>query len=347
MYRNMHLLFLVLAAIGLSTTSGVALSAGLRGPVFVPPTKAAKFILVDDVAPPVPVPGDAANVTYDGDSGALMFETATGVKDLAEFYRDALKKLGWQEQPSVINNDNMVQLDFTKGEASVDLTLMTMGDHTQVTGVTDGLASGSASGDDAENGATVLTFTDKDGLPSPNESVSSGTESTIFRHSISATVAAKVAVVVDMYRKELAAKGWTELPDKTKVDADSAFLVFDTPNGPATLTVKRDGSDTTLQLGLSDKAAASKSPLFPKPGQVKFALGNFTDNAVTVKIGGKSVKVPAGAGTKAPDGPMLDVAPGSIKAAMQGVQTETIEAGPDQIWMVMVGPGGLLPVQAY
>ena len=80
---------------------------------------------------------------------------------------------------------------------------------------------------------------------------------------------------------------------------------------------------------------------------MKIALGNITEKAATVKIGGKSVKVPAGAGTKAPDGPTIDIAPGTIKAEMQGVQSETIAAGPDQIWMVMVGPGGLLPVQAY
>jgi hypothetical protein len=325
----------------------------------VPPLQAntPSIILVDDPTPPLPMPEDAASVNYDAGSGSIMFETATAVKELAAFYRDAMKKQGWQEEPSVINNDNMVALDFSKGDSNLNLTLMTMGDHTQVTG--EGLApqsggegqsaesDGSADGNEPANGNTLLTFTDNNGLPVPNEGVSSGSESTLFRHSISATVAAKVSVVVEMYRKELSAKGWTEVPEKTKISDDAATVVFDTHNGPATLTVKRDGSDTMLQLGTSDRKAAEASPLFPKPGKVKIAVGNITDKAVTVKIGGKPVKVAAMAGSKSPDGPTLDVAPGTIKVTMQGVMEESIEAGPDQIWMVMVGPGGLLPVQAY
>ncbi len=315
------------------------------------------IILVDDskATPPIPLPPDAENMNYDAESGSLQFDSATGPKELAQFFRDAMKKLGWTAEPSVIDQENMVDVMFSKGEDQLNFTMMKMGDHTQFSAEGEALASKAAADSSAasdssaqvENGNTLLTFTDKDGLPVPNEGVSSGSESTIFRHSISATVAAKVAVVVDMYRKELSAKGWKEVEDKTKISDDAATVIFDTPNGPATLTVKRDGSDTSLQLGISDKLAASKSPLFPKPGQVKVALGNITEKTVTVKIGGKAIKVKALAGSKAPDGPMIDIAPGTFKAEMQGVQTETIEAGPDQIWMIMVGPGGLLPIQAY
>jgi hypothetical protein len=100
-------------------------------------------------------------------------------------------------------------------------------------------------------------------------------------------------------------------------------------------------------LSTRDKDAASKSPLFPKPGQVKIGLGNINTKAADVVVNGKHVKVPGGAGAKAPDGPTLDVPPGQIKIELKGTDPQTIDAGPDQIWLVMVGPGGLLPVQAY
>jgi hypothetical protein len=345
------------ALTGLSLLAIIAAGPAASGPIgqALKAPGLSLLTLIEGAAPPVPMPADAASVDYDSDSGSLMFESATSVKELAQFYRDAMKTSGWSEQPSVINNDTMIVLDFSKGDANLNLTLMTMGDHTQVTGTGEGLSGAGdnsesadgSSGDGAAGGNTVLTFSDKDGLPSPNEATSSGSESSLFRRSVMATVEAKVPAVVEMYRKELAARGWTEATDKAQISDDSASLTFDTPNGPGFFTITRDGDNTNIQVGYSDKAAASQSPLFPKPGQVKIAIGNITDSAATVMIGGKTVKVKALAGSTAPDGPTLDVAPGTLKAEMEGGRAETIEAGPDQIWMIMVGPGGLLPIRAY
>jgi hypothetical protein len=50
---------------------------------------------------------------------------------------------------------------------------------------------------------------------------------------------------------------------------------------------------------------------------------------------------------KGPDGPTIDLAPGKYDVALKSHGHETVEAGPEEIWIVMIGPGGLLAVQAY
>ena len=70
-----------------------------------------------------------------------------------------------------------------------------------------------------------------------------------------------------------------------------------------------------------------------------------------ITINKQTIKVAAGAGTKAPDGPMLDLPPGKYKifdqAAGQAAQNDEVEVGADEIWGLMIGPGGVLPLQVY
>ena len=102
-------------------------------------------------------------------------------------------------------------------------------------------------------------------------------------------------------------------------------------------------SDADLTLTQKSKAAAS--PLAPKPGMVKLVFGNMSDKAADVAIAGKHVKMTAGQGAKGPDGPTLEVKPGKLSATMKGAQAADFEAGPDEIWMVGVGPGGLIAIK--
>ena len=298
-------------------------------------------------SPPVPVPADAASLNYDAESGSMEFETQTAVKEIADFYRDGMKKLGWSVQPTVIKNDNMVSLDFSKGEDTISLTMMKMGDHTQVQGEGEGLVSKAAKQAAAAGPDVELTAEDSNGIPIPSEHTSSGNEQTLFRKNVDVTVSANVASVVKFFRTELTKKGWKEQVDKTSVNETSAELTFDTDTGPVPLKITRDGENTNATLSIRDTESAKKSPLFPKPGQVKIAMGNITENNAVLIIGGKNIKVPANSGSKKPDGPTLDLPPGKIEVVLKGGAKETIIAGSDQIWMIMIGPGGLLPLQAY
>lgn len=93
---------------------------------------------------------------------------------------------------------------------------------------------------------------------------------------------------------------------------------------------------------------AKKSGLLAKPGQTKLLFGNYLETEAAITIAGKTIKVSAGAGSKGPDGPTLDVAPGKYPYKLKGgAPDDPIEVGADEIWGVMIGPGGVLTLQMY
>ena len=225
----------------------------------------------DDAKPPLPMPDDASDVVYDAGSGSLDFSSAKSVKDLAAFYRDVAKKQGWKEQPSVINKDNMVVLDFgVKGSEVANITVMRMGDASNVTVEGDALKgkdSGDATADakadtkaDDAPAAPVpakadlppLVAVEKHGLPMPDGMSSSINE---FNDNIKLMFIApnSVADIVAFYRAELTKKDWKETA--AKVSENEAALSFTTPKGPARLTVKRNGEDSETELALGPDAA--------------------------------------------------------------------------------------------
>ena len=99
---------------------------------------------------PVPVPEDAEDVEFDGADGKLEFSSASSIQAVADFYRSAMKQQGWDPRSSVINNANMVVLNFAKAGKSVSFTIMRMGPKTNVSADGSGLKVASAkSADDA------------------------------------------------------------------------------------------------------------------------------------------------------------------------------------------------------
>ena len=81
---------------------------------------------------PVPVPETAEDVEFDGADGKLEFSSASSLKSVADFYRSTMKQQGWASRSSVINNANMVVLNFSKAGKAVSFTIMKMGDKTNV-----------------------------------------------------------------------------------------------------------------------------------------------------------------------------------------------------------------------
>ena len=302
---------------------------------------------------PVPLPADAEDVDFDGDDGKLEFTSASSVRAIAEFYRAQLKPQGWAEQRSVINRDNMVVLELSKEKKKLRFTIMQMGPAVNVSATGSGLKTQSAAGaapSGGGGGGAVAALEAEDlsnGLPVPKEHTFSTGERSPFRYSANANVSADIPSVVAFYRKELGARGWKEAADKAVVKGDSADLAFTAPDGPAALKISRDGGETVITLTVRQEAEARKSPLMPKPGQVTVLLGNVSGGVAEVSLGGKTVKVPVGAGAKGPDGPTLSLPPGKYKVTLKGGKGEDFTAGPDEIWGVMAGPGGLLALQFY
>lgn len=338
------------------------LAAGTKSPAAPPPQSKASGpalrVLADNKAP-VPVPDSAEDIEFDGADGSLEFTTASPLQSVADFYRATMKEQGWNPQSSVINNANMVVLNFAKAGKAVSFTLMRMGNTTKVSGEGSALkvAGGKSAGVAAAAPAPVqasaedLEAEESGGLPVPKRHTMSEGTKTPFRRELQASVPLELTDVLGFYRRELGKLNWKEESRGTTIGTDSAAVAFTAPEGPAVLRLGRKDGATSVRLMVKDPAAVAKAGIMPKPGQAKVLFGNINPAAETITFNNKPVSVAAGVGVKNPDGPTLDLPPGkykySIKLAGKPAQNDEIELGADEVWGVMIGPGGVLALQAY
>lgn len=309
---------------------------------------------------PIPVPETAEDVEFDGGDGKLEFSSPSSVKLVAAFYRSAMKPLGWKEGSSVINRANMVVLNFTKGRDAISLTIMQMGAKANVSADGSGLKSAgtkrsgkAAVADTPSQPATAddLIVEESGGLPVPKRHTLTLGEQTPFRRDLTANVPLDLSAVLGFYRSELGKRNWKEQPGGAPATADNAVVAYTAPEGPAVLKLGRKDGETTVKLMLKNPGEAGKAGILPKPGQIKILFGNINDTEAAITFNNKTIKVAAGAGTKAPDGPTLDLPPGkymySIKLPGKPAQNDQVIIGPDETWGLMAGPGGVLALQAY
>jgi hypothetical protein len=338
------------------------LAAGTKSPA--PPPQQPKAagpalrVLADNKAP-VPVPDSAEDVEFDGADGSLEFTSASPLQSVANFYRTTMKEQGWNSQASVINNPNTVVLNFAKAGKTVSFTLMRMGNTTKVSGEGSALKAGggkaaavaAAAPAPVQASAEDLEAEESGGLPVPKRHTMSEGTKTPFRRELQASVPLELTDVLGFYRRELGKLGWKEEAKGTAVAAESAAVAFTAPEGPAVLKLGRKDGATSVRLMLKDPAAVAKAGIMPKPGQAKVLFGNINAATETVTFNNKPVSVAAGVGVKNPDGPVLDLPPGkyryTIKLAGKPAQSEDIELGADEVWGLMIGPGGVLALQAY
>ncbi len=316
---------------------------------------------------PVPVPETAEDIEFEGADGKLEFSSSSNIKSVAEFYRSTMRQQGWQSQSSVINNANMVVLNFSKARKSVSFTLMKMGNKTNVSAEGSALqtATNKAAAADAASAdktpadaapaqpATVddLIAEESGGLPVPKRRTTTISTKTPFRRELNANVQLDLTTVLEFYRRELGKLDWKEGPKAAVIAADSATAVFSSSHGSAILKLGRKNGETTVSLNVKDPDAAKKAGILPSPGQSKILFGNILPTEAAITFNNQTIKVAAAAGTKAPDGPTLDLAPGkykySIKSPGKSVQNDEVEIGADETWGLMIGPGGVLALQAY
>ncbi|HMJ43501.1 MAG TPA: hypothetical protein VK522_14615 [Pseudolabrys sp.] len=310
---------------------------------------------------PVPVPENAEDVEFDGGDGKLEFSSPSSLKSVADFYRSTMKQQGWGTQSSVINNANMVVLNFSKGGKAVSFTLMKMGPKTNVTA--DGAAlkvagakpaaGKTAAADSASQPATEddLIVEESGGLPIPKRHTMAVGDKSPFRRSVTANVPLDLKIVLEFYRRELTKLNWKEESKGAVVAADNATLAFSSAEGPATLKLSRKDNETVVDLATKDAGAAAKAGVLPKPGQAKVLVTNPNDAEAAITINKQTYKVAAGGGTKGPDGAMIDLPPGkhkfSTKLPGKPASNGEVEVGADQTWGVLIGPGGALSLQVY
>lgn len=308
-----------------------------------------------DANAPIPIPETAGAIDTDSDS--LDFSSPSGVRALADFYRSEMRKAGWSAGVSPINRDNMVVLNFGRGGKSLTMTIMRAGDETRVSAQSDIFAATSKAGPGAVaiasgNGGpdVALEVQDSGGLPVPKPNSSVGRTKSLFRYEASATVKARADTVLAFYKRELAARGWSEV-GAAKISGDTATADFWAPEGPARLTIERKGGETYVTVAVRQEAEARKSGLMPKAGMVRLLFGSMADGLAVVTVAGRTVNVAPGVGQMGTDGPTLEVKPGTLKVTVkvgkQPPQTETVPVAEGEIWGLLIGPGGVLPLQAY
>jgi hypothetical protein len=284
------------------------------------------------------------------------------VPDTAEDVEFADGKLEFSSPSSVINNANMVVLNFSKARNSVSFTIMKMGNKTNVSADGSALEAAAAKPATSDKSAAVdspsqpataddLIVEEMSGLPLPKRHTLSEGTSTPFFHELNANVPLDLAAVLGFYRGELGKRNWKEETAGAVTGPDKVNLVYTAPEGPALLKLARKDGETTVNLTVKNPDAVAKAGIAPKPNQAKVLFGNINDAEAAITFNGRAIKVAAAAGTKGPDGPALDIAGGkykySIKLPGKPVQNDELEIGAGEIWGLMIGPGGVLALRVY
>ena len=188
-------------------------------------------------------------------------------------------------------------------------------------------------------------------LSSPGTVTMTGSK-TAFRREFNGKVPADIGSVLAFYRRELGKRTWKEQADGAVVKPDNVVLAFAAPEGPAVLKLTRDDRETTISIVVKNPAEAAKAEALPPAGMGRIVLGNLSDANASVTINQKTIKVPPGVGKdRPPKELMLDLKPGKyryvLKMPGKRDQTEEITLAADDTWALLIGPGGILPLQMY
>jgi hypothetical protein len=304
---------------------------------------------------PIPLPENAGDVKFDGNDGKLDFISPSTPKSVATFYRETLKPLGWNENRGVINGPTMYSMDFAKGKQKLAMTVMLFGGKAKVSASGTGLQLPA----DPTKETVKLEAEEAQGFPVPkNYSLSSpGTvtmagSKTAFRREFNGKVPADIGSVLAFYRRELGKRTWKEQADGAVVKPETVVLAFAAPEGPAVLKLGRDDRETTINIVVKNPAEAAKAEALPPAGMGRVVLGNLNEATASVTINQKTVKVPPGAiKDRPPKELILDLKPGKyryvLKIPGQRDQADELVLAADDTWALLIGPGGVLPLQMY
>jgi hypothetical protein len=221
-------------------------------------------------------------------------------------------------------------------------------DQTEVNFVFYGLAPVEGSGP----GSSELALIEEDGLLVPNDFDSFSSSSSEYTLETSGNSAASVADLVALYRTDLSAKGWTEQVDASEVGDSEANLTFENPESLLTIKISDSGDESELSLKLKMVAAAKAKGILPPAGQTRLYLGSMNEKDVTIDINGQTLTVAPTSPDAGPEDTMfVDLPSGShpYTLAIPGAaeQSETLEMGPDEVWMLVIAPDGAFPLQIY
>jgi hypothetical protein len=326
-------------------------AARKRAEEWLNPPKALEAMVTPSDSP-LPVPDSAEKVNFDASRGDVKFTSASRVKEIAAFYRKALGSLGFKENATPIDDDKMAALDFTRNGKRLYVSIMRIGERTDVRGYGPALLALAAAPrtQQAMQAAAQPALEDLEadtettGLPVPKQVTMSFATGTPFGREREATVKASLESTLAFYRRELTRLGWKEESKGAVIKPNEARLAFTAPDGSGTLILGREDGKTTVKLTQRTPSEAQKQGIVAKPGMGMIVFGSALEAEAVVTIGRQTIKLPPGMDRQA-NGPKLDLKPGTYKASVKipgKTFSEDIKVANGQTIGLLVGPGGLL-----
>lgn len=298
-----------------------------------------------------PVPAEAQEVERDRDEVDFVIDWDYAA--IGEFYTPILTELGFETDCfneaaeytsyscSIGQNGLSLSIHlFEKFDGRIEVGFSFYDFNSETDGATD------------TTGTMAVTLENDEGLPVPSNFDSSGSEGSEFRKTLQGSSAADVIALVELYRSELPAMGWTEQTGAADVADDQATLTFESDEGPLTIELSRSGTQTELTLSAKYPKKAQEIGILPAAGQARIYFGNIDPAEVSLTIDQQTLKIKTVDPQAGPeDMAKLDLAPGEYSYTLsvpgEAEVTETIEVGPDEVWMLMLGAGGGLSLQVY
>ena len=313
--------------------------------------------------PSLPTPDDAQDVAYDADFGEITYSSPSDIETLVAFYREMLPAEGWEEDDffSLVDETTGL-LEFERDGDTLFLTMFKDPTSDNIDVSVDVSSAFSLLGSVDSSGTTQSVDTgpltadaDYDGdFPLPANNSGYFADSSEFRQSLETSSPSDLPTVLEFYLTELAALGWQSVGDTTvAADATSKSVTFEGPDGELILDLEAVGGETQIIIAARNEEAVAAMGLLPPAGQVRIAFGSFAEEEFTLTIADQTIVLPPGAAEDEPDPEyMIDIAPGShtytlTDASGSVVETDTVEFGSDEAWGMIVGPGGVLPIQIY
>lgn len=310
-----------------------------------------------------PTPDDAEEIEYDADLAELSFTSASDIEALINFYRQTLSADDWQEDKTFsIITEFMGSVDFNRGDESLSITVMgdPLDGNASVTIDLDSAPSLAGSPADSDQSSTTdsaepLVAEDKDGLPVPDNYTSYSSEGSQFSRTIMVNSPSDVTALSEFFQTELADRGWS-LTDSSE-EPSSVKLMFEGADGRLTVAIKSSGNESEVTMVNKNAAAATAAGIVPEAGQARIYFGNpdFGDPAAatfTFTLNGQTFEVePQAEDAEMGNAPYIELPPGEYSYQMsaegQSPVTDSITVGADEVWGLLAGPFGALPLQMY
>ncbi|MCA9137049.1 MAG: hypothetical protein KDB00_09825 [Planctomycetales bacterium] len=187
-----------------------------------------------------------------------------------------------------------------------------------------------------------------DGLPVPEGHSGIQTQGSPFRKEIQTAVNADINSVIRFYRDELASGEWgqwSENASESKIESQSARLVFAGPSGGVVIQIGVAGKGTSITMITRDAQAAKTAGLLPAAGKSRLFIANESAKDAVITVNKSDYKVAAGAGAKSPKtGINWEVQPGNysfeIKLPNGQVKSQKLRLNPNQTMGVIIDDSG-------